>query len=165
MIDPFGQWNRYLAAGNSMRLTGERAAETVEGASRVVTARTAIIGDAAAAPWSADYGEIVRMLPEKIEAFARAGLAVAKVWGGHHALWTKHVHHLGAMTMRGRPPTMAEVADLGERTALLLLRSVEANAKLGSAGLAPVRTQVRANVRRLEAGGKPARGRRREVSH
>lgn len=166
MFDPFGQWSRYLAAGNAMRSTGERAVETIDGANRVVAARTSIIGNAIAAPWSADYGELGRMLPEKIAAFARAGTAIAAVWGDHQSLWMRHMQHLGTMTMRGRPPTVAEVTDLGERTALLMLRSVEASARLGSAGLAPVRTQVRANVRRLDTSGKPERsGRRREVSH
>lgn len=164
MFDPIGQWRRYLAAGSTMWATNTHAAETLDGANRVVAARTAIMGQAMATPWSANYGELARMLPEKIEAFTRAGSAIAAVWGDNQSIWLRHMQHLGAMTMRGRPPTVAEVADLGERTALLMLRSVEASTKLGSAGLRPVRKQVRANVRRLEASAKPPRGGRGKVS-
>lgn len=148
-----------------MQSTGERAAVTLDEAGRVIAARTAIMGQAMATPWSADYGELARMLPEKIEAFARAGHALAAIWGSNQSLWVGHWQHLGAMTMRGRPPTIPEMADLGERTALLMLRSVEASARLGAAGLAPLRTRVRANVRRLEAGGKAGRGGRKRLSH
>ena len=165
MFDPVGHWNRYLAAGSLMRSTGQGAAETLDGANQVIAARAAIMGKAMVTPWTANYGELARMLPEKVEAFTRAGSAVAAVWEHNHSLWRRHMEHLGMMTMRGRAPTFAEVADLGERTALLMLRSVETTAKLGSAGLAPLRTQVRRNVRRLGAGGKASRAGRMKVSH
>lgn len=150
MFDPFGQWSRYLSAGNSLHATGRHAAETLDGASRVVGARSAIIGQAFVSPWTADHDELGRMIPEKMEAFALAGSAIATVWWDNGSLWMKHLQHLGLMAMRGRPPTVTELADLGQRSAVLALRSVEAAAKLGSASLAPVRGRVRANVRRLK---------------
>lgn len=164
MFDPVGQWSRYLSAGRSMHATGRHAAETLDGANRVVAARSAIMGQAFVSPWTADHAELGRIIPEKIEAFALAGSALAAVWWDNGSLWMKHMQHLGIMAMRGRPPTGAELADLGQRSAVLALRSVEAAAKLGSAGLAPVRTQVRANDRRLKSADKRARA-RREVSH
>ncbi|WP_432769859.1 MAG: hypothetical protein HEQ22_03690 [Sphingopyxis sp.] len=63
------------------------------------------------------------------------------------------------MTMRGRLPTVSEASDLGERSAALLLQSLEATAKLGAAGLAPVHRQVATNVRRLGAKGVVGKGR------
>ncbi|HEY0596224.1 hypothetical protein [Sphingopyxis sp.] len=158
MFDPFGQWSRYLSAGHSMHATGRHAAETLDGASRVVAARSAIIGEALVSPWTADHAELGRMIPEKMEAFALAGSAIATVWWDNGSLWMKYLQHLGVMAMRGRPPTVAELADLGQRSAVLALRSVGAGARLGSASLAPVRGQVRANVRRLKvAERKPRR--------
>jgi hypothetical protein len=152
MIDAFTQWTRYLAAGTAMQKTGRQAAETVDGANRVVAARGAIIGEAVRSPWTADYAELGRMMPEKIEALSRAGSAAAAIWWDSQSAWMKHMQHLGVMTMRGRPPTGAELTDLGERSAALMLRSVEAAAKLGSASLAPVRQRVNANARRLTRG-------------
>jgi hypothetical protein len=97
------------------------------------------------------------MVPEKMEAFALAGSAIATVCWDNGSLWMKHLQHLGVMAMRGRPPTVTELADLGQRGAILALRSVEAGAKLGSASLAPIRGQVRANVRRLKVAEKKPR--------
>ncbi len=59
------------------------------------------------------------------------------------------------MAMRGRLATPAEIADLGERSATLMLQSIEATARLGAASLAPVHRQVATNVRRL--GGEATR--------
>lgn len=118
-----------------------------------------------ATPWSANYGELARMLPEKIEALTRAGSAITSAWGDNQSLWMRHMEHLGTMTMRGRPPTFAEAMDLAERSALLTLRSVEATVKFGSAALAPFRDQVRDNVRRLETGSNPNRRGQRKDSH
>lgn len=158
MFDPFSHWSRYLSAGCSMHATGQHAAETLDGASRVVAARSAIIGEAIVSPWTADYAELGRMIPEKMEAFALAGSAIATVWWDNGSLWMKHLQHLGVMAMRGRPPTVTELADLGQRGTVLALRSVEAGAKLVSASLAPIRGQVQANVRRLKvAEKKPSR--------
>lgn len=159
MFDAFAQWNRMLAAGASMRATSVRAAETFGGASKVVAARGAIIGEAMQSPWTADHAELGRMIPEKIDTLSRAGSAAATIWWDSQAAWMKHFQHLGTMAMRGRVPTAAEIGDLGERSATLMLQSIEASARLGAASLAPVHRQVATNVRRLAAKRPAAKGR------
>jgi len=151
MFDAMAAWGRCFTAANVMAKTGVQAAKTIDGAGRVVNARGAIIGNAVMSPWSADYAELGRMLPEKIEALSRAGAAAAAVLLDGQSAWMTYMQHLSAMTMRGRPPTMTEMADLGDRSALLMVRSLESVAKLASVSLAPVRRQVNANVRRLNA--------------
>ena len=160
MFDAFTQWNRMLAAGASMRTTSVRAAETFGGANKVVAARGAIIGEAMQSPWTADYAELGRMIPEKVDTLSRAGSAAAMIWWDSQTAWMKHFQHLSAMAMRGRLPTLAEIGDLGERNATLMLQSIEATAKLGAASLAPIHRQVATNVRRLGTKRPAAKGRR-----
>lgn len=148
-----------LAAGASMRTTSVRAAETFGGANEVVAARGAIIGKAMQSPWTADHAELGRMIPEKIDTLSRAGSAAATIWWESQTAWMKHFHHLGTMAMRGRLPTPAEIADLGERSSTLMLQSIEATARLGAASLAPVHRQVATNVRRLGAKRPASKGR------
>ena len=159
MFDAFTQWNRILAAGASMHTTGVRAAETFGGANKVVAARGAIIGEAMQSPWTADHAELGRMIPEKIDTLSRAGSAAATIWWDSQTAWVKHFQHLGTMAMRGRLPTAAEIGDLGERSATLMLQSIEATARLGAASLAPIHRQVATNVRRLGAKRPAAKGR------
>lgn len=159
MFDAFSQWNRMLAAGASMRSTSVRAAETFGGANKVVAARGAIIGEAMQSPWTADHAELGRMIPEKIDTLSRAGSAAATIWWDSQTAWMNHFQHLGTMAMRGRLPTAAEIGDLGERSATLMVQSIEATARLGAAGLAPVHRQVATNVRRLGTKRPAAKGR------
>lgn len=159
MFDAFAHWNRMLAAGASMRTTNVRAAETFGGANKVVAARGAIIGEAMQSPWTADHAELGRMIPEKIDTLSRAGSAAATIWWDSQTAWMKHFQHLGTMAMRGRLPTMAEIGDLGARSATLVLQSIEATARVSAASLAPVHRQVATNVRRLGARRPAAKGR------
>jgi hypothetical protein len=159
MFDAFAQWNRMLAAGASMRTTSVRAAETFGGANKVVAARGAIIGEALQSPWTADHAELGRIIPEKIDTLSRAGSAAATIWWDSQTAWMKHFQHLGTMAMRGRLPTPPEIGDLGERSATLMLQSIEATARIGAASLAPVHRQVATNVRRLGAKRPAAKGR------
>lgn len=159
MFDAFAQWNRMLAAGASMHTTSVRAAETFGGANKVVAARGAIIGKAMQSPWTADHAELGRIIPEKIDTLSRAGSAAATIWWDSQAAWMEHFQHLGTMAMRGRLPTAAEIGDLGERSATLILQSIEATARLSAASLAPVHRQVATNVRRLAAKRPAAKGR------
>lgn len=150
MIDLFTQWRRYAAVGASLQSTGVRAAATMGRANDVVAARGLLVGEAMSSPWTADHNELARMVPEKVEAASRAGLAAARILLDSQSAWLAHMQHMGAMVMRGRAPTMPELVDLGERGATLVLRSVEATARIGAASLAPFSRQVAANVRRLE---------------
>jgi len=155
MFDPFSAWSRLLAAGTSMTDTSMRAVETLTAAQEVIAARSVIIKAAADSPLTGDVAELGRMLPEKVEAFSRTGSATVAAWSEAQSAWVRHMQHLGAMMMRGRPPTPGELADLGARTAALTLGSIEATARLGATSLAPVHRKATANARRLKR--KPVR--------
>lgn len=139
--------------------------QTMGVASDVIAARGAIMSEAARSPWTADHGELGRMVPEKVAAASRAGSDAATLIWGHQALWQRHMRHLGMMAMRGRPPTWAEWLDLADRNATLMVRSAEASAKIGSASLAPFRRQVKANAQRLAAQPPGRAPRSRAKSH
>lgn len=150
MFDPFSAWNRLLAAGASVTSTNMRALETMTAANAVVAARGKIIEAAVRSPLTGDHVELGRMVPEKVDAFSRAGSATVTAWWEAQSTWTRHMQHLGGMAMRGRPPTPAELADLGGRAVALTLESIEAAARLGSTALAPVHRKATANARRLK---------------
>ncbi len=151
MLDPFDAWRRLAAVGASMHSTTGQALAMMSDANGVVLARGAIIGKAARSPWTADAAELGRMLPEKMEAISRAGAATAAVMQDGHTLWMTYMRHLGGMALRGRPPTPAEIVDLGAQSAALFLSSAEASARLGATALAPFSRQVKANARRIKA--------------
>lgn len=150
MFDPFTGWNRLMAAGFSMTGTGMRALETLGAANEVIAARTKIAETAMRSPLTGDHQELARMVPEKVDAFSKAGSATVSAWWDAQSAWFGHMQHLGGMAMRGRPPTPSEMADLGDRMATLAVRSVEATAELGSTTLAPVHRKTMANARRLK---------------
>lgn len=101
MFDMFGAWRRLAAAGTTMQATGERGVTMMGGASDVIAARGAIIGEAVLSPWTADQRELGRTLPEKMMAMSHAGSAAASVLWDSHALWMNHMQHLGAWRCAG----------------------------------------------------------------
>ena len=149
MFDAFNAWSRMMSAGWSMAQTGMRAAETMGAANEVVAARTALIRSAMHSPLTGDHVELGRMVPEKVEAFSRAGSATISAWWTAQSLWAVEMQHLGAMAMSGRLPTCVGIATFGERVATLGVESFEAAARLGSATLAPIHRKATDNARRL----------------
>lgn len=149
MFDIFNTWSRLMASAMAMGQTGLRAAETMGAAQQVIAARTPMINAAILSPLSGDHKELSRMVPEKVEAFSRAGSATVSAWWAAQAVWMAHMQHLGVMAMRGRAATPAELIDLGDRSTALTLQSIEAAARLGGRALAPVHSKATANARRL----------------
>jgi hypothetical protein len=126
-----------------------RASESWTAASTVIEARAGIAERAMRAPLTGDYAELSRMVPEKIEALSRASAALA----GHSlsfgtAFWTE-AQFLGAMMLKGRPPTLAEWTTLAERNSAYALTTMETIAAAASGAVAPVHRTVTANARRL----------------
>lgn len=149
MFNAFDAWSRMMTAGWAMTETSMRMVETMGAANQVVTARSAMIGSAIRSPLTGDHRELGRMVPEKVDAFSRAGSATVAAWWTAQSVWAGEMQHLAAMAMRGRVPTSAELTALGDRMATVGLQSVEAAARLGSATLAPVHRKATANARRL----------------
>jgi hypothetical protein len=117
----------------------------------VIAARTEIMAAAVASPLTADYRELARMAPEKIEAFSQAGSAASGVFIDQGAAWTRYGLDVMLLMLRGRAPTASEAAGLFGRWTDLMIGSAEASARLVSVTLAPLQKQVRANARRLNA--------------
>jgi len=155
MYDMFSGWSRMMAAGLTMAQSNWRTFETLSAASKVIAARTPIIDAAMRSPLDADHAELARMVPEKVDAFSRAGAATISAWWTAYGSWMAHMQHLGTMTMRGRPPTVAELADLGGRVARLTVRTVEGRARADAKSLAPIHRKATSNARRLS--GKTSR--------
>ncbi|ABC22310.1 hypothetical protein [Rhodospirillum rubrum] len=151
MLDPFTFWTRVMAASVSMAQTGLRGGETMEAAKNVIAARGEIMRTAMGAPLSADHGELARMVPEKVEAFSIAGAAMVNGWWAMQAAFLTQAQHVAAMTLRGRPPTMAEMMALSSRSVAYALTSFEDGGRLGKNALAPIHKKAIANAKRLKS--------------
>ena len=150
MIDPFASWSRMTAASFQLAQTGVRMAETLSASADVIASRGAAMGVAMRSPLDADHAELGRMVPEKLEAFSRSGSAMADAFWAMGEAWMDEAQNLTALSMRGRVPTMRELATLSGRAAAWSLCTMEAGASLGSKALAPIHRKATANARRLK---------------
>ena len=151
MLDPFTTWSRMLVAGSSVADTGRRLSETLSASQEVIAKRT----DMMQSPLTADYVELGRMIPEKVEAFSKAGIAVATGWWTMQAECLAEAQHVAVLAMRGRPPSLDEWSALASRNAAHALRMMERGAALGAAALAPIHRSATGNARRLRKRAKP----------
>lgn len=149
MLDVLGSWKRLMVSGVSIGHTGANALETMGAAGEVIAARMPIIGMAIAFPMSADHAELSRMVPEKAEAFSRAGLATVVSCCAAQAIWLKYLGYIGDRLLSGRTPTPCDVTDLGNAIAMVTVEAIEAAAQLGADALAPIHREAVANAQRL----------------
>jgi hypothetical protein len=151
MLDPFTTWRRMLGAASSLAATGHRMSETLSAAQEVIARRT----DMMQSPLTADYVELGRMVPEKIEAFSEAGIAVATGWWAMQAECLAEAQHVAALAMRG-PPGLVQWRTLAARNAAHALHMIERGAALGASAVAPIHRSATGNARRLRKTAKPA---------
>ena len=149
MLDPFSTWSRVLAASNEFGRTGRQMTETLLAAQRVIDRRTHIMRAAARSPLDADYFELARMVPEKVEAFSKALSAMANEWWAMQAAIAEETAHLARVMLRGRPPTPDEWMTLSSRTLAHALSMLEHSVALGANAVAPIHARATANDRRL----------------
>jgi hypothetical protein len=149
MFDAFTAWSRLMSAGFEMGRMGFRVADTMAASNSVIARRSDVIGAAMRNPGKADYAELGRMVPEKVEAFSRSGSAVvSEYWSMQTALF-REMQNIGAMVMRGRLPTPGEVDALSSRGSAYAVGAIEQAVAMGGAALAPVHARATANARRL----------------
>ncbi|WP_231923302.1 hypothetical protein [Sphingobium cloacae] len=129
---------------------GHRTAETIAASQDVIEARSDLIRTALRSPLEADYHELALMVPEKVEAFSKAGSAIVGQWWAIHADALTQAQHLGAMAFRGRPPTAAEWNAMTARTIAHGVRALERSVALGAGAVKPVHARATANARRLK---------------
>lgn len=150
MLDAFTAWSRLMSAGLDMSRMGMRMSETLTASNDVIVRRTGMIGSALRHPGRANNAELARMIPEKVEALAHAGSAVfAQWWSIQGAMW-REAQSIGAMAMRGRPPTFDELSTLSSRGATYAVRVVESAVSMGDAALTPIHAKVTSNAQRLK---------------
>jgi hypothetical protein len=146
-----------MAAGASVAETSRRAFETASAANSVIAARMPMIEAAMRSPMTGDHRELARMVPEKVDAFSRAGSATVSAWWTAQSTWMDHFQHLHAAALRWRAPTAAELGRLGERNTAAMLGAIEAAAGLAADTLKPVHAKATSNARRLSGKCKQTR--------
>ena len=142
-----GWWDIY-ASGLDLATTALRVGETLVAANAVIGSRVGTMRAAANDPLTADCAELARMVPEKVEAFSRAGASLIKDAESIQAEAGAQIRHATTMMTSGRIPTLGDWCALGARSASI------GQKMMGAAGkaLLPVHAAATGNARRLHKG-------------
>jgi len=149
MFNPFDSWLKLLGAASEVNRAATRTTETMAAAGAVVASRSAIIGEAFRTPLAADLGEMARMVPEKVEAFSMAGLALMQAAQAFQIGLIEEASHIGREAMRGRPLTPGGATALATRGAAYAIDAMTRGARAGTAVITPIHAKATANARRL----------------
>lgn len=76
MLNPFIFWTRMMDATLELSRTGQKVSEMLVASHDVIGARSGMIRTALGSPLDADYVELARIVPEKVEAFAIAAIGL-----------------------------------------------------------------------------------------
>ncbi|MES2058745.1 MAG: hypothetical protein V4564_22595 [Pseudomonadota bacterium] len=150
MADPFSSWLRLTSIWADLSRTGLRTMETLAASNSVVERRAGMIDAAIRNPLAGDYAELSRMIPEKVDAFSKSGMAMANEWWSMQAALLTEMQAFWGIALRGRTPTLGEMNAAGSRATSYALSTAERGANLGAVGLAPIHKQATANARRLK---------------
>lgn len=137
-------WTDAWKLGMTMWQTGVVLQETMMAAPVVIARRSDKIDAAIRNPLDGDYVELAQMVPEKVEAFGRAGASLMEDWIGVQTAmmgqW-RDIASLGTVAMtRG---TVGRIQARNRRIGKLL-------GGAGGKALKPVHSRVTANRKRLE---------------
>jgi len=152
MFNPFPAYSRMAEAAFAFARTSGRIAEMLDASQQVISRRTAMIGDALRSPTNGNYAELGRMVPEKMIAFAQAGSAVATHWWDLQASFVAEASHWGAVALKGRAPTLAEMSTHAARTSGFALGTLERLGGAADKSLDPIHATATANAKRLRRG-------------
>lgn len=150
MLYPFAFWTRMMDTTLELSRTGQKMSETLAASRDVIAARSGMIRTALGSPLDADYGELARMVLEKVEAFSQAGAAIATEWWAMQTDMLVQAQRLGAMALKGRPPNAAEWSALAARNLAHGTRAIERSVALGAGAIKPVHARATSNARRLK---------------
>jgi len=151
MFDSMASMNRLMAVAADNARTSTRTTQMLTASRDVIEVRGEMIGKAMRSPLTGDYAELARMVPEKVEAFARSGSALFGEWWSMQVAWLAHAQRLGTMAMSGRAPGLAEAAAFSDSATAFTIEMIERGARLGATALAPIHASATANARRLKA--------------
>ncbi|MFG1244259.1 hypothetical protein [Xanthobacter versatilis] len=155
MFDPFAVWSGMIAASLQLAQVGQTVSETLVASHEVIGVRSGMIRTALESPLDADYAELGRMVPEKIEAFSKAGSTIAAGWWAMQAGMLSQTRELATMALKGRPPTAAELRVMAARNIAHGTRALQHSVALGARTLKPVHARATSNARRLKRSKKP----------
>ncbi|HEY0270285.1 MAG TPA: hypothetical protein VGC10_04765 [Sphingomonas sp.] len=138
-------WARLWSSGLRMAQTGVRMTETMHASGEVIDSRVRTMAEAVINPLGGDYGELGRMIPEKVDAFGRAG---ANAFGDLIAMQSAalaNCQQLASLALAGRAPTLAEAEAMWARSFGIAERAMDSTGR----ALAPLHKRATANARRL----------------
>lgn len=148
---PFDFWAGMWRSGVALADTGIKFAETIHASSAVVDSRSRTMAAASRDPLNGDYVELGRMVPEKVEAFAQAGMSAMSDLQAIQAQALANWQQLIGITLSGRMASAAQLGELATRSSRMFERAAGAGGK----ALAPVHRSATDNARRLSR-AKPA---------
>jgi hypothetical protein len=123
--------------------TGQKMSATMDASKAVIDSRMQTMAHAARDPLRGDYQELGLMVPEKVEAFSRAGASVMKDALAIQSAAMANWNALAAMAWR--PATLGDWVGIADRTAGMAKRAGQS----GGRALAPVHRAATGNARRL----------------
>ena len=124
---------------------GLKYGEMMDASAHVIRSRCGSIANAVQNPLEGDYAELGRMVPEKVDAFSRAGQAAFADLCAIQADALANWMHLGQIAAARRLPTSAETERIARRSSRVSARASAAAGKM----LAPVHRRAMGNAKRL----------------
>jgi hypothetical protein len=133
---------------NSLRLAqaGWKTGEMMQASADVIGSRCQSMAEASRNPVTGDYAELGRMVPEKLDAFSRAGWAALRNLETMNAAAIANMAQASRIAAAGRFPTAAEMQRLSSRSSRMVACASAAAGKT----LAPVHKRATGNARRLK---------------
>lgn len=138
---------RLMEIGMDLAETSLKTSETAAAAGSVIAARMALMAAVVQNPLSADYVELGRMLPEKVEAFSEAGTALVNEWWELQS--DAFLFVVGCAMLGQRLSLLGDVAELAERTSVQGARMAARAIGAGGIALAPIHKSATINASRL----------------
>ena len=137
-------WLDLWLAPFQMAATFQAAAETAQNTVSVLAKRLPMISEAFASPFTADYEELGRLVPEKLAAFEGSGKAASNAGRKLRSAMNDQAAALGKLTGRGWLSPV-EWWQIAERNAAIASSLVVLPGEM----LAPYQKGVSANAKRL----------------
>lgn len=143
--DAWSAWADVWSSGMRMAQTGYRMTETMNASREVIDSRVRTMAEAAVDPMGGDYRELGRMIPEKVEAFGRAGASAFGDLVAMQSAAMANCRQFASLAMAGRAPTVAEAEVMWVRSCGILSQAMDSTGR----ALAPLHSGATANARRL----------------
>jgi hypothetical protein len=144
-MGPFDFWIQAWRGGAIYMETATKMAETLQASHSVIDTRTRMMRDASSNPLSADYRELNRMVPEKIAAFSKSGMAISGDIDAMYQLAAANMTQAANIMTSGRVPNPSEMAQMSSRSVAMMATGMNATGK----ALAPIHSTATGNARRL----------------